>query len=139
MLTSSAEPTPVTPEPLGPAAVMWNDFVGSAAADEVRWGPHGGLYELAGLDPDAWMILGVDLVLNGENEHARVYALDKHAQHVAGHEDLLELAYNDGELTVDAFEIEPDSARRFRDMFNTVAIRLIARGVSDQRLVVRSR
>lgn len=128
------------PEPLGPAAVLWNDFVGSAAADEAfSGGARGrGLYEAAGLDPERWVILGVDLVIHGGTEHARVYAFDKSTQQVAVHEDLLDLAFQEGELVVAAFEVDPDATATFRALFDNIAIRLIARGVSDQRLVVRS-
>lgn len=126
--------------PLGPAAGLWNDFVGSAAADQSSTGTsQSSLYELAGLDPDGWLILGVDLVLHGSTEHARVYALDKTAQRVTGQDDLLELAYENGELVVDAFEVDPAAVGTFRSLFANVSVRLIARGVSDQRLVVRSR
>ena len=128
-------------EPLGPATVMWNDFVGSAAADGLN-GPSldGGLYELAGLNPQKWLILGIDLLLEGGLEHARVYALDRVESKVDSQHELLELAYHRGELIVDAFEIDavPPPAAPVRSMFQHVAVRLIARGVSDQRLVVRS-
>lgn len=63
--------------------------------------------------------------------------MDKTAEHVSDQDDLLELADQRGELTVDAFEIDPNMAQRFRAMFDNVAVRLIARGVSDQRLVVQ--
>ncbi len=127
-------------EPLGPAAVMWNDFVGSAAADDLN-GSSGdrNLYELAGIDPQQWMILGIDLVLQGGSEHGRVYALNRVDNQVDTHEDLLELAYHSGELTVDAFEIDAagSAGHLVRSVFEHVAVRLIARGVSDHRIVVR--
>lgn len=127
-------------EPLGPATVLWNDFVGSAAADGLT-GPSrdGGLYDLAGLDPENWLILGVDLMLEGGSERARVYALDRAEHQIDSQHDLLELAYHHGELVVEAFDVDaaPPSTGPIRSMFEHIAVRLIARGVSDQRLVVR--
>ncbi|GAA3580261.1 hypothetical protein GCM10022197_42570 [Microlunatus spumicola] len=125
---------------LGPALASWNDFVGTAAADESgpdATGPS--LYEAAGLDPATWIILGVDL---GTATPATlvVYALDRAVHGVSTHADLIDLGHRSGELAVTAFELcGPEALRRGAAAFERLSVRLVARPFHDQRLVVHER
>lgn len=125
-------------EALGAAQAQWNDYVGTSAADETDIGPTSrGLYEIIGLDPTAWMILSVDIHTTAPADTITVHALDRSAHAVQSHADLLDLADQTGMLPVTAFELVtedvPDLAR---SLFRQIAVRLTARGVRDQRLVV---
>ncbi|MBB3326223.1 hypothetical protein [Microlunatus antarcticus] len=126
---------------LGPALASWNDFVGTAAADEsgpTTTGPS--LYEVAGLDPAAWIILSVDLDSAGPASSLVVYALDRRVHGVGSYADLVELGQQTGELGVTAFELTGPEARRLgASAFERLSVRLVARPFHDQRLVVQAR
>ncbi len=146
-------------EGLGPALASWNDFVGTAAADEsgptttgptttgpttdpttgpTTQGPS--LYEVAGLDPASWVILGVDLDTAGQASRLVVYALDRRVHGVASHAEVIELGHQRGELPVTAFElVGVDALRLGSAAFERLSVRLVARPFHDQRLVVQAR
>ena len=123
-------------EPLGPALVSWNDFVGTADADESG---RTSVYEVAGLDPAVWLILGVDLETTRDTTTLVVYALDQTEHGVESHADAVELGHQRGELPLTAFELPTSDRRLAADLFERLAVRLVARGFQDQRLTVRSR
>ncbi len=55
----------------GDATEQYNDWTGTAAADDAD--PDGALYELAGLDPERWVIVGIEI----NDGYVRVYAFDQ--------------------------------------------------------------
>lgn len=127
-------------EPLGPALVEWNDYVGTAAADDL--GPADGghsFYEMTRLDPTRWAIVAVDLTTGAGAGADRlvVYAFDR-STGMRSHAEMLELAYRCGELPVTAFEVEDPVSLRdvVSAAFKQLAVRLTSRGLSDQRLAV---
>lgn len=125
---------------LGPAFASWNDFVGTAAADECPTATGPSLYEVAGLDPAAWVILSIDLLTAAQGSSLVVYALDRRAHGVGSHAELIELGQQTGELPVTAFElVGADADRRGAAAFERLSVRLVARPFHDQRLVVQAR
>ena len=65
---------------LDAASTTWNDYVGTAAADDAH-AFHGtrSLYDLAGLDRDRWVVVAVDLAVHSTAPEVVVYALDRSA------------------------------------------------------------
>ena len=63
---------------LGPASARWNDYIGTAAADDAEAILNRpSLYELAEIDRDQWMILAVDILRRGSATTVRIYAIDR--------------------------------------------------------------
>lgn len=125
---------------LGPAAVRWNDYVGTAAADDanaLQGAPS--LYEVADLDREQWLIVGVDLGVWEREPRVTVYAVDRGQGQIQTLADLDDLVDADG-LPVTAFGLVPSSrVEEFIEAaFQRIAIRLVARPLKDHRLVVGS-
>lgn len=116
-----------THRPLGSAQVRWNDYVGTAAADDadaVLATPS--LYELTGLDRELWIIVAIDLSM-GSPEHVIVYAADS----------TQDLAESEA-VRVTAFHLEK-SVRLHEFMenaFKRVSVRLLSSRVSGSQLLV---
>ena len=125
-----------THEPLGPALVSWNDYVGTAAADECDVGDAPSLYEITDLDPKAWTIVGIDLAVGQEPATLTVYAFDRIKHGVRSFAELLDHAIYAGELPVTAFELAVQNNVDVLALFKQVAVRLIVRGVQHDHLVV---
>lgn len=125
---------------LGPATTDWNDYVGTAAADNLEVNT-AHLHELAHLDPERWMIAAIDVAIDGHGSTATLYAIDQQASGVSSHADLLEIADTDGHLEVVSIdlrnELGPPTA--LSTLFRSARIRLVARGLRDVPLVVASR
>ena len=123
---------------LGPVSAQWNDYVGTAAADEalaVQNTPS--LYELANLDRDRWAIVAVDLdVQLGDKASVRVYAVDRREHNIRYTDDILDLAQNLGALPVMRFTLpEPYVEDFIKQAFKRISIRLVARQAREQLLV----
>jgi hypothetical protein len=112
---------------LGSAQVRWNDYLGTAAADDADALIHTpSLYELAGIDREQWTIVAIDLSM-GSPEQVIVYATDR-TQDVA----------DSGTVAVTAFHLHP-SVRLdefTREAFKRVSIRLLSSAVRGNDLVV---
>ncbi|MBP2416071.1 hypothetical protein ACFFOM_04990 [Microlunatus capsulatus] len=123
---------------LGPAEVRWNDYVGTAAADDadaVLDRPS--LYELAGVDRGRYTILGVDLTIWEDTTTASVYAVDRVAEQLETHGDIDALGQERGEIPVVEFPLPAQAVTEFLDdAFKRIALRLVARGVREHQLVV---
>ena len=123
---------------LGPAAVRWNDYVGTAAADDadaVLDRPS--LYELAGVDRGRYTIVGVDLISWEETTTASVYAVDRVGERLESQTDIDELGRQRGEIPVVEFPLPSQAVEEFLDdAFKRIALRLVARGVREHQLVV---
>jgi hypothetical protein len=123
---------------LGPAAVRWNDYVGTAAADDAdALMDRPSLYELAGVDRDRFTILGIDLTVWETTTTVKVYAVDRVAHRLESHADIEELGHSRGEIPVVEFAIPSQQVNQLiSDAFKRISMRLVARGVRDHQLVV---
>ena len=89
---------------LPPARSSYDDWLGTACAENSMVTSGGDLYELAGLDRDRWLILAIDM---GASSHGkppswtvRVYAADRGALGFKGVEDLEAIAQERGNIPV---------------------------------------
>lgn len=123
---------------LGPASVRWNDYVGTAAADDAdAILDRPSLYELAGIDRGRYTIVGVDLTIWETDTTVSLYAVDRVAHRVETNADIEELGRRSGEIPVVEYVLPPQQVEEFlTDAFKRISVRLVARGVRDQELVV---
>ena len=121
---------------LGSAQVRWNDYVGTAAADDATVLLNTpSLYELAGLDRDRWTVVGLDFALGGPSDEALVlYASDRTAEAPAPSEV-------EGELDVTAFVVghSVQLDQFLTQAFSRVTVRLLSRTVGTAELRVTER
>jgi hypothetical protein len=123
---------------VGPAGARWSDYVGTAAADDAlaRWNTPS-VYTRAGLDRDQWVVVGLDLFLEGGQTAAAVYAVDRAAHQVRTTADLLDLAEERGQVPVQRFEVAPAHVQGFLDdVLGQLSVRLVARPFADIPLVL---
>lgn len=116
---------------LGSAQVRWNDYVGTAAADDADAVlDTRSLYEIAGLDRDRWTIVGVDFSLDGAAEQVIVYAIDLTA--TTG-----EWADSE-EVAVTPFPLGPSIQLTafLKEAFKRISVRLVSNAVRDKHLLV---
>lgn len=127
--------------PLGPAVVRWNDYRGTAAADDATaLAGVPSLYEMADLDRERWLLVGIDLEVADGAPRVTVYAADRTERQLLTLEDLDELGQRDGgHIPVSAFRLAPTSrVEEFLDQaFQRIAIRLIAGPLHQHQLVVQ--
>lgn len=113
---------------LGSAQVRWNDYVGTAAADdaEVLLNTRS-LYEIAGISRDDWAIVGIDFSM-GSSEHVVLYATARSEEE----------ASLKGQVAVTAFPLASSvQLERFlREVFTRLSVRLLSSAVSDKELLV---
>jgi hypothetical protein len=125
--------------PLGSAAVQFNDYVGTAAADDADAVVNArSLYQIAGLDRDRWTIVSIDVEQDTSEHRVTVYAFDRQRHPVRSYADLLELEQEKGELPVTAFHLDdPSQVEDFRnEAFKRMAVRLTLRALTDTRLTI---
>ncbi|HEY5820727.1 MAG TPA: hypothetical protein VIT20_02040 [Propionibacteriaceae bacterium] len=114
---------------LGSAQVRFNDYVGTAAADDADAVlATRSLYEIAGLNRDRWTIVGLDLAL-GESAGVVVYAADRLHDAEAVEAD---------EVPVTAFRLAPSTQLHafIAEAFKRVSVRLVMSAVRDKQFVV---
>lgn len=115
---------------LGAAQVRWNDYIGTAAADDAdAILDTRSLYEIVGLDRDRWTIVGLDFLLASSADRGVVYAIDRRATS----SDPIE-----GDLPVTAFHLGTSGRldKFLREIFKRFSVRLLATAVQDRELVV---
>jgi len=124
---------------LGPASARWNDYIGTAAADDAEAILNRpSLYELAEIDRDRWMILAVDILRRGSATTVRIYAIDRDAHQIVKASDLDDLGDAEGQLPVSTFDLPGPVAERFlNDAFGQISIRLVASYAQPHALVQR--
>jgi hypothetical protein len=122
---------------LGPATAGWSDYVGTAAAeDAVATLGSPSLYELAGVDRERWTILGIDIAVD-QTTAVVVYAFDRRTHAVASIDEIERLGWEAGQIPVTAFPVSDAGVEAFvEEAFKRLSIRLVARTVRDQALVV---
>jgi hypothetical protein len=116
---------------LGPADARWNDYVGTAAADDAAVvAGLASLYSIAGVDRDRWTIVGMDLSRWEQTHRVVVYAVDRLQPEPEGEE----------ESPLTALRL-PDSVRMedfIASAFQGISIRLMSRLHQGRRLPVVS-
>jgi hypothetical protein len=119
---------------LGSAQVRWNDYVGTAAADDADAVlDTRSLYEIAGLDRDRWTIVGIDFTLDDAQEIVVIYAADRDDAGVGSDEA--------EEMPVTAFHLAPSTqlSAFLREAFKRISVRLLSSVVADKQLLVADR
>jgi hypothetical protein len=116
---------------LGPVSVGFDDYVGTAAADDAEAVMNrASLYELAGINRELWHIVGIDVVINQSVPEVTVYASRR------GTPDSSEFDQGN-EVLVQPFNIPTTRVDDFLNgAFRRIAIRLVARTMQDRTLVV---
>lgn len=126
---------------IGAAATRWSDYVGTAAADDAAvTAGRPSLYELAGLDRDQWLVAAVDIEVEGGQLGVVVYVIDRLAETTRRLPyEVDDVVAEHGHLPVKAVRLGQDSGvQDFLDqVFQRVAIRLVARSFRDDPLVVQ--
>jgi hypothetical protein len=115
---------------LGSAQVRWNDYVGTAAADDAGALLNTrSLYEIAGLDRDRWTIAGIDFSM-GSSEHVVIYAMDR-----TSHESALEALDS---VRVTAFHLGASLQldQFLAEAFQRVSVRLLSSVIDGKDLLV---
>lgn len=118
---------------LGSAQVRWNDYVGTAAADDADAVlDTRSLYEIAGLDRDRWTIVGIDFAVADATEMVVVYAANRDDDVLSADTD---------EVAVTAFNLAPSVQLTafLREAFKRVSVRLLSSAVADKQLLVADR
>lgn len=124
---------------LDAATTTWNDYVGTAAADDAdAFTGSRSLYDLAGLDRDRWVVVGIDLAVRGAEPEVVVYALDR-AGDADTPFDIDAVITAHGYIPVTAVRLSLDARIEafMNDAFRRLSIRLIARGFREETLVVQ--
>jgi hypothetical protein len=120
---------------LGPASARWNDYVGTAAADDANPLGRASLYELASIDREQWTILAVDIEVVGGVTRAEVHAFNRLAHGVEHSSEIERLGDAMGPIPVDTFDVPEAECRNFLfEAFAHIAVRLSAHGVRDELL-----
>jgi hypothetical protein len=128
-LHTSSERLPVGR--LEAAHARWNDYLGSAAADDAQAVlDRPSLYEIANLDRERWTIVGIELCLGQPSEQVVIYAVDRSTK--PANEDNLE------EMAVTAFHLDQSTRVEefLRAAFNSVNVRLMSTLTVDRYLRV---
>ena len=116
---------------LGPADARWNDYVGTAAADDAPVAAGlASLYSLAGVDRDRWTIVGMDISRWEQAHRVVVYAVDRQQQEPEADEESPLTALR----LPDSVRIEDFLAKAFQG----ISIRLMSRLHQGRRLPVVS-
>ena len=130
------------PTRLAAASTTWNDYVGTAAADDadVLTGGHS-LYELAGLDRDRWVVVAVDLAVRNADPEVVIYAVDRWSEGAGEPFDIDEVIGSRGQVPVTAVRLPSGTKVEafLNEAFRRIAVRLVARGFRDETLVVHDR
>lgn len=93
-----------------PASVQYNDWVGTAAADDADaliGTPS--TYDHLGLDRTRWTILGIDLTRLSGHDFFDIYALDKQLWKIEDFDQLEQFAASSGTLQVTKFTVGRDT------------------------------
>jgi hypothetical protein len=116
---------------LGPADARWNDYVGTAAADDAPVAAGlVSLYSIAGVDRDRWTIVGMDISRWDQTHRVVVYAVDRLQPDLEGEEESPMTALR----LSDSVRMEDFIAKAFQG----ISIRLMSRLHQGRRLPVVS-
>ena len=116
---------------LGSAQARWNDYVGTAAADDAAaLLATRSLYEISDLDRDLWTIVGMDFSRGTASEQVVICAMDR----ATG----LDADPETGDLNVTAIHLAKSTAMDsfIHEAFNQLSVRLMSSAVIDKCIVV---
>ena len=124
---------------LDAASTTWNDYVGTAAADDAdAFTGNRSLYDLAGLDRDRWVVVAVDLAVRSTEPEVVVYALDRAADDESPFDiDSVIAAHGYVPVTAVRLALNAQIEEFLNDAFRRLAVRLVARGFREETLVVQ--
>jgi hypothetical protein len=117
---------------LGAAHARWNDYLGTAAADDsIALLNSRSLYEIANLDRSRWTIVGIEASLADNSEQVVIYAIDRSKTAAAA-----EAAQQ--EIGVMAFHLGPSTRvdQFLHEAFQRISLRLISTSTGDRQLRV---
>lgn len=117
---------------LGSAQVRFNDYLGTAAADDASAVLDSrSLYEIAALDRERWHIVGMDLSQGDTTEAVVVYAIDRTAEPEAGE------AGEAGDVAVTAFHLGSSTKLDafLAEAFQRLSVRLVSATVTEPLIV----
>lgn len=128
-------------ETLKAAQVSYGDWTGTAAADQHKTTNHKTPYELVGLDPEKWWIVGVDF--RGEDLNTarglHIYAVDKKKTDIADWEDLQLHGEKNGSVPVTDFLVHNVTPADFiGEVFNDFHVQLRTRSINHDIQVVKA-
>ena len=128
----------MTHEILAHASVTYGDWIGTAAADEHQTIGHLDLYEVAGLDPDRWWILSIDITGVGiDKGYFYVYAVDRQATSITDYESLQLHGRGHGKIPVTSFLVHDIAAETLiRESFTQFHLQLRHRSLGELPLEV---
>jgi hypothetical protein len=111
----------VEPHVLGPARVQCNDWKGTVALDEPDYPER--LYKLAGLDPEEWSIVGLNIWGRRIGDGKLVSGVNVYAARAA-HRTGLDQLTEDGRISVVEVEVEHEGTalHLFEDVFEEWSI-----------------
>ena len=115
---------------LGPVSVRFDDYVGTAAADDAEAVMNqASLYELAAINREIWHIVGIDIVIHQSVPEVTVYASRRGTAEPS--------EFDQDEVLVQPFDIPTTRVDDFvNGAFRQIAIRLVVRTMQDRTLVV---
>ncbi|WP_146249244.1 hypothetical protein [Curtobacterium sp. MCLR17_042] len=133
--------TTVDPYDLGPAHVQYDQWLGTAAAEDDITVNSDDLYEVVGLDRTKWTIIGIEFFDGTSTRASRVtvQALDraKHGLQHAQHEELRAFTDSRGHLPVTSFEVHGTQAEDItKRVFKRYMVRLTTASFADAPLRV---
>src|SRR6476660_10042169 len=135
-VASSSTPVPSVPPRvatgrLGAAQARWNDYLGTAAADDSSpMLASRSLYEITDLDRDRWTIVGIDASLGDPSDQVVLYAVDRRLKP--------NIATAGEQIPVTAFHVDSARVEEFlREAFQRVTLRLVSTLAVDRDLLVK--
>jgi hypothetical protein len=126
-------------EILKTANVSYGDWAGTSAADQHQTVGHKSPYEVVGLDPEKWWIVGFDFQGQDLNQARRlyVYAVDKETSGIANWEAIQLHGKTNGSVPVTSFLVhDVTPAELIAEVFNQFQVQLRSRSVGHEIEVV---
>jgi hypothetical protein len=126
-------------EILKTANVSYGDWMGTAAADQHQTVGHKSAYEMVGLDPEKWWIVGFDFQGQDVNQIRRlyVYAVDKESSGIANWEAIQLHGETNGSVPVTSFLVhDVTPAELIAEVFNQFQVQLRSRSLGHDIEVV---
>ncbi len=127
---------------LGAVSVQYDDYLGSAAADDADATLAGrSLYQLVGLDREQWLIVSVELATSKQSERISVYAIDRYRYPISSLADQQEQPDFTFGVPVVAFDLPASvGVQEFvAEAFQRISVRLVSHAVSGRTLNVTGR
>jgi hypothetical protein len=119
-----------------------DNWAGTASAD-TNITIHGrDLYELAQLDRDRWLIVGLDFYGGGrpETENVYLYAVDRERDGIGSHKDMVDFVRQEGSFPVTSILLHDVKAQQIIDgVFKSYHVQLRHRGWHERQMHIVDR